>query len=207
MAEQKKTPKAKTVKKTTNRTTKKVTKTDEAQKTNVHVLKNKAAADKSVKAKPKKTAGKNNATKKTVNKVQKNIAAPQSQTKEKTMNTINFNPQQFNKMGEDAMSFGKDNMDAMTKTGQLYAANMQTWMTTWMSMAQDQSSKNANAMKDLMTCKTLNELSEKQTKLAQQNFEDMMSSMSKMSEMVVQMGSQCMEPLNKQMNKMMKKAG
>ncbi len=74
---------------------------------------------------------------------------------------------------------------------------------TLTSVTQESSQRNAEAIKALMASRTLNEYAEAQNKLAQQNFDDAMSTMTKLSEMTIKLYSEAFEPVNAQMTKAM----
>lgn len=100
----------------------------------------------------------------------------------------------------------KDSMDALMRSGKIFAERYQDMMSTCMSMCQDCTEKQASAVKSMMTCKTLNEATEAQNKLAQQSFDDMMSAMTRLTEMSIRMANECMEPINDQISRSVKKA-
>ena len=60
--------------------------------------------------------------------------------------------------------------------------------------------------KSLMSCKTLNELTETQTRLAQDSFDNFISNAAKLSEMSVKLATEAFEPINSQMSKTMSKS-
>lgn len=74
---------------------------------------------------------------------------------------------------------------------------------TLTSVAQESGQRNAEAIKSLMASRTLNEYAEAQNKLAQQNFDDAMSTMTKLSEMTIKLYTEAFEPVNAQMTKAM----
>lgn len=110
------------------------------------------------------------------------------------------------KQMEDMMSMGKQSSDAWMKFGSSFAKGMEGMMKTCMTRAQGVSEKNANVVKSLMACKTINEVAETQSRLAQDALEDAMSTSAQMSEMTVKMAMECLEPINKQMSDAMRRA-
>lgn len=113
---------------------------------------------------------------------------------------------QFDNMSKDANAVVKDGVEAFVKSGKIAAERMQDIMSTCMSMAQDASEKQASAMKNLMACKTINEVTDCQSKLAQASFDEMMSAFTKMTEMSIKMATEAVEPINDQVSKSIKKA-
>ena len=110
------------------------------------------------------------------------------------------------KQMEDMMSMGKQSTDAWMKFNASFTKGMEDMMKTCMSKAQCSNEKNANVWKSLMACKTINEVAEAQTRMAQDCFEDAMSTSAQVSEMTVKMAMECFEPINKQMSEAMKRA-
>lgn len=110
------------------------------------------------------------------------------------------------KQMEDMMSVGKQSTDAWMKFGSILTKGMEDMMKTCMSKAQTSGEKNANVWKSLMACKTINEVAEAQNRMAQECFEDAMSTTAQMSEMTVKVAMDCFEPINKQMSEAMKRA-
>lgn len=144
----------------------------------------------------KKTAAKRVSPSRTQSKTSANI-------KEAIMNKTN---PQFDKIAQDAASAGKDQMEAVMKSGTLFMKGFENLFKTYVSFAQDTAEKNSEAVKKMMTCKTLNELTDAQNKLAQQNFDHFMSGSTKLSEMSVKVCTESLEPINDQLNKSIKKA-
>lgn len=119
---------------------------------------------------------------------------------------MNATPFQFDKIAQDASAIGQSSMEAAVKSSTLFFKGMEDIMKTCMEFAQDNAEKSSEAIKALMSCKTLNELTEKQSKFAQSSFDDCMAAATKISEMSVKVCTECMEPINDQMGKAMKKA-
>jgi phasin family protein len=113
---------------------------------------------------------------------------------------------QFDNMSKDANAYVKEGVEAFVKSGKICAERMQDIMQTCMSICQEAGEKNAEAVKTLMACKTINEVADTQSKLAQQNFDEMMQALTKMTEMTIKLTREAMEPINDQMGKAIKKA-
>lgn len=111
------------------------------------------------------------------------------------------------KQVEDMMSMGKETADAWMECGNIFAKGMEEMMKACMGRAQNAGEKNADVVKSLMACKTINEFAETQNRIAQTSFEEAMSATAQMSEMSVKMMMECFEPINKQVAVSMKKAG
>lgn len=112
----------------------------------------------------------------------------------------------FEKLAQDANAMGQEQMDALMKSTQIFAKGMEDIMKAYMDLAQSASVKSQEAAQNMMACKTLNELTEAQTKFAQSSFDEFMTGATKMSEMSVKVATEAMEPINDQLGKAMKKA-
>lgn len=112
----------------------------------------------------------------------------------------------FEKIAQDYSASGKESWEALNKCGNIWAKGMEDMVKTCTSLAQSATERNTQAMKSLLGCKTLNEFTEAQNKLAQENLDEFLSSMTKLSEMSVKVASEAFEPINDQISKSMKKA-
>lgn len=123
------------------------------------------------------------------------------------METLMTNaPFQFDKMAQEATNMGQAQMEAAMKSSGTFMKGMEDMMKTCMEMMQDSTEKSTEAMKSMMACKTMNEYTEAQNKIAQASFDDFMAGATKLSEMSVKICTEAMEPMNDQMTKAMKKA-
>lgn len=116
------------------------------------------------------------------------------------------NNKQYDKITQDAAAFGQEQVEAFVKSSTIFAKGMEGVMKACMELAQSSAEKAQGAAKTMMTCKTINEITEAQSKFAQSSFDDFMNSMTKLSEMSVKLATESMEPINDQMGKVMKKA-
>jgi phasin family protein len=112
----------------------------------------------------------------------------------------------FEKLTSDAAASSKEHMDAFVKSGTLLSKGSEELMKTYIGLVQNSAEKSSEAVKSLMACKTLNELTETQNKLAQDSFETFMSGFTKLSELTVKLANTSLEPINAQFTKSMKKA-
>lgn len=103
-------------------------------------------------------------------------------------------------------TLGKEPLEAFVKSGTIYKSGLEDMTKTYMALVQSSVEKNTEALKSLLSCKTLSELTEAQTKIAQSSFDDFMSSFTKLSEMGVKLATEAFEPINDQLGKSMKKA-
>lgn len=131
------------------------------------------------------------------------LQTPPTQTMEKIMTQ---SKNQYEKISQDAANMSRDNIEAFVKSGTIFAKGCEELMRTSMSLAQESAEKQAKLIKQAMSCKSLNEWTEVQNKLAQANFDDFMSSAGKISEMSAKMLNECVEPISDQMNRAVNKA-
>lgn len=126
-----------------------------------------------------------------------------SGTFESMETTMNNFKSQYEKMTCDASSSMRESVECMTKSTSSLTKGAEQMMKTIMQVAQESSQRNAEAMKAMMACRTMNEFAEAQNKMAQQNFDDAMSTMTKLSEMTIKLCTEALEPINGQMTKAM----
>lgn len=124
-------------------------------------------------------------------------------TMETTMN--NFK-NQYEKLTGDASSSVRESVENISKSSATFAKGAEQIMKTITEAAQGSGQRNAEAVKALFATRTLNEFAEAQNKLAQQNFEDAMSTLTKVSELTIKLYSEALEPINGQMTKAMTSA-
>lgn len=113
---------------------------------------------------------------------------------------------QYEKITNEAASSGKEGVEAILKSTNIWMKGTEDIMKTYMSLAQETAAKNSEAIKTLLGCKNLNELTEAQNKLAQQSFDGFMAGATKLSELTVKLTTEALEPINDQVSKTMRKA-
>lgn len=114
---------------------------------------------------------------------------------------------QYEKMSGDTTAAMRQNIESCVKSSTSLAKGAEQMIKTIMEVAQESSARNAEAIKALMASRTVNEFAEAQNKLVQQNFDEAMSTATKLSEMAIKISTEALEPVNAQMTKAMKKAG
>jgi len=107
----------------------------------------------------------------------------------------------FEKFSGEAASLGKENVEALVESGNIFAKGFEGIMKAYVSLAQDVSEKNAEAFQKLMGCKTVNEYAETQNKVAQESFDDFMAGATKLSELGIKLATDAFEPLNEQITR------
>lgn len=123
------------------------------------------------------------------------------------METFTMKPNKnFDKIAQDATASAQEQFDALTQAATIYAKNVENMMKTCMEMTQETTGELAENAKGLLACKTINEYADAQNKFAQATFEKIMGNATKLSEMTIRMANDSMQPLNEQVNKVIKKA-
>ena len=159
----------------------------------------KAAAQRSA----KKTTAKANVSKtKRTNTTAKKPATARKVEKKMTQAQ---NKVQFDKIAKEAASAGQEQVDVLVKSSSIFAKGCEDFVKTYVSIAQESAEKNSEALKALLGCKSLNEFTETQQKLAQASFDEFVSSATKLSELSVKVATDAFEPINDQMSKSIKK--
>lgn len=113
---------------------------------------------------------------------------------------------QFEKIAADATSAGQEQVDALVKSSTILAKGMEDLIKTCMEIAQTSTEKSQSVAKTVMSCKTLPEFMDVQSRLAQASFDDFMTNATRISEKAVKLGTEVFEPINDQMGKSMKRA-
>lgn len=131
---------------------------------------------------------------------------PQFQPFKMETPTMMNNNKQFEKIAQDAAVLGQDQVDAMMKCSTIFAKGLEDIMKTCMEIAQEVGEKSQSAAKTVMACKTLNEFTDIQTKLAQASFDEFMTNATRISEKAVKVCTDAFEPINDQMGKTIKRA-
>ena len=116
------------------------------------------------------------------------------------------NPVDFEKFSKQAAEQGQEALAAATKSANAWMKGYENWMKTCMQIAQDASERNSSAAKKLMGCKTVQELTEAQNQIAQQSFDEMISDVTRLSELSIKTATESMQPLNDQVTKAVKRA-
>ena len=132
------------------------------------------------------------------------FAAPQTfDSMEKIMSN---SKDKFEKIKSDATASGRQGMEACIKSGTVMAQGMEQYFKTAMALAQSSAERQGEAFKQLLACKTLNEVTETQNRIAQDNFEEMMQAATKLSEISIKIATDVFEPISEEINKGVKKA-
>ncbi len=112
----------------------------------------------------------------------------------------------FDKFSQDAGSVARDAAEACSRSGSVFWKGYESLVKTCMAMAQDSIEKQSTFFKKALSSKTLNEFTEIQNEAAQENFNDMMSGATKVSEICIKICTESFEPINDQISKSVRKA-
>ena len=96
--------------------------------------------------------------------------------------------------------------DASTKCANKLAESSQKLAKEAMTMNQKYMEQQQEAAKNMMNCRTMNDWADMQSKWMQQSVDQMVSNMSKLSEMSIKMTTEAFQPMNDQWSKAAKKA-
>lgn len=113
---------------------------------------------------------------------------------------------QVEQIAQDVAAASQAQMDAVMKSLTIFAKGMEDIQKTCLEIAQAAGEKSQSAAKTVMSCKTLNEFTDVQTKLAQSSFDEFMTNATRLSEKAVKLCTDAMEPINDQMGKTIKRA-
>ena len=119
-------------------------------------------------------------------------------------NTSQFD--QFEKIAQSTNDFSREGYEAFQKSMTILAQKSEEIVKIAVAIAQSSAERHQKLMQDAMTSKTLNEWADTQSKMAQASFDDFMSGATKISELGVKALTECSEPINQQMTKVMNQA-
>ena len=101
---------------------------------------------------------------------------------------------------EEMSKLQKDNWDAIVASSQIWAKGAEVVGKAWMSMAQDTLETAATTAKALVGVKSLREAVDLQTDFAKGHFDKFVAESTKMSETVVKVANDAMEPITARVN-------
>lgn len=113
---------------------------------------------------------------------------------------------QYEKIAQDAAAAGQEQVEALVQCGSILAKGMEDIFKACISLGQGAAEKNQKAAQALLSCKTVDEFAQAQSKYAQANFDEIMAGATKLSEMSVKVCTDSFEPLNDQISKTIRKA-
>jgi phasin family protein len=101
---------------------------------------------------------------------------------------------------EEVSKLQKDNWDAFVAATQIWAKGAETIGKAWMGLAQEAIESTAATTKALVGVKSLREAVDLQTDLAKGNFDKFVAESTKISETMVKVANDAMEPIAARMN-------
>ena len=117
----------------------------------------------------------------------------------KTMETFMTKPDQIDQISKETEKAFKDGSEAFVKSGSLAMKGFEDYLKTVTDLLKESAEKQTNAYKELLQCKTLNELAETQNTLAQKAWDDTLKGAAQLSELSVKICTDSIEPLNEHM--------
>lgn len=118
---------------------------------------------------------------------------------------MNDTQKNFEKIRNEATETTRQGVEACAKSGTAIAKGWEQLIKTSIELAQNSAERQSAAFKDLMACKTLNDLTEAQNRIAQANFEDAMQAATKISEISIKIATEAFEPINEEVSKTIRK--
>ena len=102
---------------------------------------------------------------------------------------------------EEMAEFSKSGFEAWMKSTNIFMDGATNMFKAWTDYGNSARETQAAAMKELMSCKSLQDMSETSTRVAQQTLEQTMSSATDISEKSIKLCMDSMEPINDQISK------
>ena len=119
---------------------------------------------------------------------------------EKTQAEVKTNMEKAMKTAEDLVAFGQGNVEALVKSGQIWAAGVQDLTKTVAATAQSQLDETMAVVKALAGVKSPKDALDLQTNLARSFMEKMMAETGKLTETSMKLAEQAWAPLTARMN-------
>ena len=101
---------------------------------------------------------------------------------------------------EEISKLQKDNWDAVVASSQIWAKGAEVIGKAWMGLAQETLENAATAAKAMVGVKTLREAVDLQADFAKGNFDKFVAESTKLSETVVKVANDAMEPITARVN-------
>ena len=138
----------------------------------------------------------------------KNSARAASDMMEKMGNMFFANDAgaKYSEAMQQAGEIAQGQMEACAESAARFNRHAEDILKTWMDMAREAGESQAQAAKQIMSCRTLTEMSEAQSKFAQTSLEQAMTCSTRLSEMSVKLATDCFEPINEQISQSVSKA-
>ncbi len=112
----------------------------------------------------------------------------------------------LDQMIKNSTAFSNQYSDACTKSSAILMKGLEDIVGTATSLIQNSTEKQTKFVKQVMNIKDINQFAEIQGKIVQESLDDLISGITKISELSVKVISDSSEPLNAELNKAVKKA-
>jgi phasin family protein len=126
---------------------------------------------------------------------------------EKTQAEVKANMEKAMKTAEDFMAFGQGNVEAMLKSGQIWAEGVQGLGKTFAATAQAQLDQTMNTFKALAGVKSLKEAIDLQTNLARSSVEIVVAETGKLTDASMKLAEQTLAPITARVTRAGEKFG
>jgi phasin family protein len=126
---------------------------------------------------------------------------------EKTQQEIQANMDKAMKTAEEFISFGQGNVEAVMKSGQIWAAGVQEFGKTFASLAQAQMDHTVATWKALAGVKSLKDAVDLQTSLARTSIEAAMNETGKLTDASLKLAEQAAAPITARVTLAVEKFG
>jgi len=108
---------------------------------------------------------------------------------------------------DDAIAFGRDNIDAVTESSTIAVSGLKDVGKEWVALAQKSADEIPAAVKALAACKTVKEATDLQTDFAKASFENLTATAMKFQQLSMKLATASMEPINKRFAETVSKYG
>jgi phasin family protein len=108
---------------------------------------------------------------------------------------------------DDAIAFGRDNIDAVTESGTIAVSGLKDVGKEWVGLVQKSTDDIPAAMKAFAACKTVKEATDLQTDYAKASFESFTATAMKFQQLGMKLATASVEPINKRFAEAVSKYG
>ncbi len=126
---------------------------------------------------------------------------------EKTQTEMKANMEKAFKTAEEFVSFSQGNVDAVVKSGQIWAAGVQEFTKSFATLAQAQMDQTVSVWKAMSGVKSLKDAMELQTNLARSSVEAAMSESGKLTDASMKLAEQTFAPITARVTLAVEKFG
>ncbi len=126
---------------------------------------------------------------------------------EKTQAEVMANMEKVMKSAEDFVSFGQGNVEAFVKSGQIWAAGVQTLSKSFAATAQAQVDAAVSTMKALASVKSLKDAVDLQTTLARSSVETVVAETGKLTDASMKLAEETFAPITARVTLAVEKFG